>query len=137
MDGLGMRLEVELFDCDVTILNDPGRIEDIARRITRALGAQVRKLVTEHFDPPAISCVAIISLSDLAIHSWPECSFATVHVFSCVWDVPTEHIIQLLQALFGTQQVISRELVLGQGLRSPFFDRIEETGGKAPPSTLQ
>jgi S-adenosylmethionine decarboxylase len=128
-EGLGLRLEIELEECaDEALLDDPVRIEGVVARLVDALGAQLLHIQSHHFNPPAVSCVSIISASDISVHTWPECHFASVHIFTCVCDIPEAAIIHLLETTFQANPARTkcRSLVLGEGLHSPFFDERDQ-----------
>jgi S-adenosylmethionine decarboxylase proenzyme len=127
--GLGLRLEIELEECgDEALLDDPVRIEGVVRKLVEALGAQLLHIQSHHFHPLGVSCVSIMSASDIAVHTWPECRFASVHIFTCVCDILEAAIVRLLETTFQANPARTkcRSLVLGEGLHSPFFDALDQ-----------
>ena len=73
----------EFFGCDDGVLNDRGAIEKIMKAAAEICGATVVQSVFHLFNPHGISGVVLIAESHLAIHTWPEFSYAAVDVFTC------------------------------------------------------
>ncbi|WP_213974543.1 adenosylmethionine decarboxylase [Tepidanaerobacter acetatoxydans] len=83
MKNLGRHILAEIYDCDPTILNSRGLIEEILVKAALEAGAEVREVAFHKFSPQGVSGVVIISESHLTIHTWPELGYAAVDVFTC------------------------------------------------------
>lgn len=83
LKALGRHILAELYGCDAAILNDISQIERFMVDAALAAGAEVREVVFHKFSPQGVSGVVVISESHLAIHTWPELSFAAADVFTC------------------------------------------------------
>lgn len=83
MDHLGRHFLAEYYNCSSEILNDKSRIADIMTKAVEASKATIIKPFFHKFSPQGISGIIVIAESHLAIHTWPEYSFAAVDLFSC------------------------------------------------------
>lgn len=122
---LGYQVCIDLFDCDPSALDAPAEIETAVRALAAGIGATVVEVSTHRFAPQGLSCIAQISASHIAIHTWPENRFAAVDVFSCTRPVDPEALTGLLRDSLGAGEVACTALPRGAGLRSPFFREAE------------
>jgi S-adenosylmethionine decarboxylase proenzyme len=118
---LGYQVCIDLFECDAAALDTPAEIEAAVRALAAGIGASVVAVSTHRFAPQGLSCIAQISASHIAIHTWPENGFAAVDVFSCTTRVDAEALAGILRTAFGARQQSCTEVPRGAGLRSPFF----------------
>ena len=118
---LGYQVCIDLFDCDTAALDMPTAIESAVRALAAGIGASVVEVSTHRFAPQGLSCMARISASHIAIHTWPENGFAAVDVFSCTTRVDVEALAAILRAAFGARQQSCTEVARGVGLPSPYF----------------
>jgi S-adenosylmethionine decarboxylase proenzyme len=118
---LGYQVCIDLFDCDPAALDGPAEIESAVRALAAGIGATVVEVSIHRFAPQGLSCIAQISASHIAIHTWPENRFAAVDVFSCTTRVDSESLTGLLRAALGAGEAACTEVPRGAGLRSPYF----------------
>ena len=83
MKALGSHLIVELYGCDKKILSAVDRVQDIMIAAARAANATIINSIFHHFKPCGVSGVIVIAESHFAIHTWPECGYAAVDMFTC------------------------------------------------------
>ena len=83
MNALGKHLLLELKDCDTEVLNDLSFIKTMLPDAAREAGAMVLGESFHQFNPQGVSGVVIIAESHLFIHTWPECGYAAVDIFTC------------------------------------------------------
>jgi len=83
LNALGRHILAELYGCNSAILNDVAKVESVMVDAALEAGAEVREAVFHKFSPQGVSGVVVISESHLAIHTWPELSYAAVDVFTC------------------------------------------------------
>ena len=83
MNSLGRHLLAEFYDCQADVLNSPARIEALMNEAARLSGATVVQSVFHMFSPHGVSGVVVVEESHLAVHTWPEHSYAAVDYFSC------------------------------------------------------
>jgi S-adenosylmethionine decarboxylase len=83
LNALGKHLLLELKDCDTEVLNDLSFIKTMLPDAAREAGAMVLGESFHQFNPQGVSGVVIIAESHLFIHTWPECGYAAVDIFTC------------------------------------------------------
>ncbi len=96
MNALGKHLLLELKDCDREVLNDLGFLKSILPAAARAAGATILGESFHQFKPHGVSGVVILAESHLFIHTWPECGYAAVDIFTCGDTVKPEKAAQIL-----------------------------------------
>lgn len=87
---MAMQLLVDLYGCDSVLLDDEARVRDTAHEAVRSLGADIVEECVHKFQPIGVSYIAVITTSHISIHTWPECGYAAVDVFSCAERVPAQ-----------------------------------------------
>ena len=83
MNALGKHLLLELKDCDREVLNDLSFLKGILLAAASEAGATVLGESFHQFSPYGVSGAVIIAESHLFIHTWPECGYAAVDIFTC------------------------------------------------------
>jgi S-adenosylmethionine decarboxylase len=83
LNALGKHLMLELKDCDREVLNDLSFLQSILSAAASEAGATVLGNSFHQFEPQGVSGVVIIAESHLFIHTWPECGYAAVDIFTC------------------------------------------------------
>ncbi len=83
MNALGKHLLLELKDCDREVLNDLSFLQSILPEAASEAGATVLGKSFHQFEPQGVSGVVIIAESHLFIHTWPECGYAAIDIFTC------------------------------------------------------
>ncbi|GAC1445653.1 MAG: adenosylmethionine decarboxylase [Chloroflexota bacterium] len=113
---LGQQLLVDLFECDPGMIDSRDAIESAVHQLAGLIDAYVMDINTTVFSPQGISCVAQISASHIAVHTWPESRFAAVDVFSCQPGIDTGIVVSRIKELFGTTNARLSEISRGEGL---------------------
>ena len=90
MDALGHHLLIELYGCDVEILNDCEKIEKIMNTAALLANAHIVGNIFHQFNPHGISGVVIIAESHFSIHTWPEYGYAAIDIFTCGNEMRTD-----------------------------------------------
>lgn len=112
---LGNHLLVELYNCDVALLNDPQKIESFMKEAAEASGATIVSVHTNLFNPHGVSGVVIIAESHITIHTWPEYGYAAVDAFTCGDSVDTMKVAEVFGERLGAKstevQIFKRGLV--------------------------
>ncbi|MFC1977327.1 adenosylmethionine decarboxylase [Chloroflexota bacterium] len=103
MNALGKHLLLELKDCDREVLNDLGFLKGILLTAASEAGATILGESFHQFEPHGVSGVVIIAESHLFIHTWPECGYAAVDIFTCGDSVQPEKAAQILISKIGAK----------------------------------
>jgi len=103
LNALGKHLLLELKDCDREVLNDLSFLKDMLQTAASEAGAIVLGESFHQFSPHGVSGVVIIAESHLFIHTWPECGYAAVDIFTCGNSVQPEKAAQKLIRELGAK----------------------------------
>lgn len=112
MNSLGRHLLAEFYDCETGALNDPGQIERLMNEAARLSGATVVRSVFHAFSPHGVSGVVVVEESHLAVHTWPEHSYAAVDYFSC-GEVDCDAAVRYLAEHLAAGRVETNEVPRG------------------------
>ena len=96
MYALGRHLLLELKNCNKEVLNDLDFLRDCLHRAALQCGATIVGESFHQFSPRGVSGIINIAESHIAIHTWPEYSYAAVDVFTCGNSVNPEEIANLI-----------------------------------------
>ncbi len=108
------QLVIDMYGCDKTILNSREQITLIAHQAIQAIGATIVEECVHSFSPIGITYFAVITSSHFSIHTWPECGYAAVDIFSCTQEVP-QNICEMLKSSLHTQNVQIRTITRNIG----------------------
>ena len=114
MEALGRHILVDFHDCSPALLDDAQYLASAMDRAARAAGARVLNSTFHRFSPCGVTGVLAIQESHLAIHTWPERSFAAVDLFTCGEQVDPWQACQLLKEALGARRGLAVELWRGQ-----------------------
>ncbi len=103
MNALGKHLLLELKDCDGEVLNDLSFLKGVLLVAAREIGATILGESFHQFSPHGVSGVVIIAESHLFIHTWPECGYAAVDIFTCGDSVQPGKAAQILISKLGAK----------------------------------
>jgi len=111
--ALGRHLLLELFDCDVEVLNSLEAVKTALVEAARRSRATIVDVVFHEFNPFGISGVVVVAESHLSIHTWPEHRYAAVDIFSCGAMLQPEKAAAYLVEQFGAERTSVVELRRG------------------------
>jgi len=103
LNALGKHLLLELKDCDKEVLNDLSFLKGVLLAAAGEAGATVLGESFHQFNPHGVSGVVIIAESHLFIHTWPECDFAAVDIFTCGDSVQPERAAEMIIRKLGAK----------------------------------
>lgn len=83
MPVLGTQTVIDLYGCSSAALNDLDSIREVMLEAARRAGATIVDDRFHYFSPHGVSGFVILAESHLAIHTWPECGYAAVDLFTC------------------------------------------------------
>lgn len=97
----GRHVYGELYECNPDFLTSIEYLMNIVKEAVNKGGFTLFDLKAWKIDP-GVSIVGIILESHIAIHTWPEYSFATVDVYTCGYKgdpfIAFLHIVEKLEA---------------------------------------
>ncbi|MFC1939950.1 adenosylmethionine decarboxylase [Chloroflexota bacterium] len=113
MNALGKHLLLELKDCDREVLNNLSFLKSVLPAAASEAGATVLGESFHQFNPHGVSGVVIIAESHLFIHTWPECGYAAVDIFTCGDSVHPDKAAQKIIRELGAKSHSVLELQRG------------------------
>lgn len=107
MEGLGLHILMEFYDCSPTVLDDEKRLEELMLGAAEKASATIIKSVFHKFSPQGVTGVIVVAESHLAIHTWPENQYAAVDFFTCNDKMDHEKAqLHLKNGLLSNREVI-------------------------------
>jgi S-adenosylmethionine decarboxylase len=113
MKALGRHLLIELYGCDVAMLDDIAGIEEHMRTAARKANSTVVNSTFHRFNPYGVSGVVVIAESHLSIHTWPEYGYAAVDIFTCGDSVDPWKAFEYLKDVMKSERESVLELQRG------------------------
>ncbi|MCK5824965.1 MAG: adenosylmethionine decarboxylase [Ichthyobacteriaceae bacterium] len=83
MQSLGEHILIELYGCDINLIDDTEKLESVMLESAKIANATVVKSVFHKFAPQGVTGVIVVEESHFAIHTWPEHGYAAVDLFTC------------------------------------------------------
>jgi S-adenosylmethionine decarboxylase len=113
MQMAGTHLMVEMSGCDPAVLGDAARVREALMVAAQASRAHVLEVFMHQFQPTGVSGIVALEESHLSVHTWPECAYAAVDIYTCGdHTMPHQAAAVLAQAL-GAQDTHLREVCRG------------------------
>ena len=106
----------DLYECASAELDNIDWVGATMTEAARIAGATIVDVVFHKFSPWGISGVVVISESHLAIHIWPEQSYAAVDVFTCGNSVDLDRAVRHLVEAFKAGRSNSHRIVRGKDI---------------------
>jgi S-adenosylmethionine decarboxylase len=122
LETAGTHFVVEYSGCDRGILDDEAAVEALLVKAAESTGATIVARVFHRFRPSGVTGCVMLADSHLTIHTWPECGYASVDLYtSRVWD-PHRANAMLEEGLRAEDSQI---LVVDRGLPGPEKMRVQ------------
>ena len=112
MKTLGRHLIAEYYGCDTNILNDMDIVRDAMLAAADVVGATVMGESFHKFTPQGVSGTVVIAESHLSIHTWPECGYTAMDIFTCGGLDPRPG-FELVAERLGAQSSRMHEILRG------------------------
>lgn len=117
MKQLGQHIILELFNCRKKELDDLRGVEKAMLKAAEAAKVHPVGKLFHKFAPQGVSGVVVIKESHLSIHTWPECHYAAVDIFTCGKNLQPEEAIKFLKRYFNSKKISVLEIGRGAFLR--------------------
>lgn len=109
--ALGRHLIIEMFEADN--LNDARVLETALKETVEAIDGTLLDCRVVEFPIHGVTGVAIISESHVAVHTWPEYSYAAVDIFTCNMEVDMQPGIDVMKKHFTPGRIEVKEIERG------------------------
>ncbi len=135
MNALGRHLLLELFDCDLDVINNLESVKSALVEAAKRAQATIVGVIFHEFNPFGISGVVVIAESHISIHTWPEYRYAAVDIFSCGNILQPEVAAKYLAESLGAERVSIVEMQRGLFLSADAKRVVQETERRIPFAT--
>lgn len=112
MRTIGRHILVDLCGCAPGLLDDLEGMRRELRRVADIIGAVVMGETFHRFSPQGVSGVLAIAESHISVHTWPECGYVAIDVYTCGLLDPWPGVRHLGVAL-GATEYRTQEIVRG------------------------
>ena len=103
-------LLLERYKCDREKLNDESFLRCILNRAAKLANARVLNLIINKFEPQGVTALALLAVSHISIHTWPESNYSAVDIFTCgqnmMPELSSQYLIESLMAKEHSLRVI-------------------------------
>jgi spermidine synthase len=114
MKSLGRHIIAELYNCEISRINDVTFVEKSMLKAADKAGATVINSTFHHFSPFGVSGVIVIQESHFSIHCWPEFGYASIDIYTCGDTVDPWIAYEYLKSEFRASEGSTMELNRGQ-----------------------
>jgi len=83
LQALGTHYFAELYGCPVNLLDDEAFVKNALKEAVDHGLASLLTEVSHHFTPQGVTALGLLAESHISIHTWPECGYVAVDVFTC------------------------------------------------------
>ena len=80
---IGTHLIIDLYDCKCDFLDNPNKIQQILTETAQISNTTTLNIYVHKFKPYGVSGYVLISESHISIHTWPECNYASLDIYTC------------------------------------------------------
>ncbi len=119
METTGTHCIVELYDCPAELLDDEKFVTAALRDSVKRGMATLLGDISHKFTPQGVTALGLIAESHVAIHTWPECGYAALDVFTCGDRASArkacEYLIRAFQASRHSMKILSRGMDIHGG----------------------
>jgi len=95
---------LELYGCPSNLLNDLSFVRDAVRQASQQGLSTLLDMSSHQFHPQGVTVVGLLAESHISIHTWPECGYAAVDVFTCGESADPQRACQYLVERFRARQ---------------------------------
>ncbi|MGB0975351.1 MAG: adenosylmethionine decarboxylase [Prolixibacteraceae bacterium] len=106
----GRHLILDLYDCDLELLNDYESLEEWLKTALLMAEATILRIIGEQFEPQGVTLLALLAESHASIHTWPEIGYAAIDLYTCGDTTKTEKAAEFLKEKLKAKRVEEKEI---------------------------
>ena len=110
---VGTHCILELHGCSPDLLNDVLFVRDAVEQASKQSLSTLLNLTSHQFHPQGVTAVGLLAESHLSIHTWPECGYAGIDIFTCGEAAKPQQACDYLVKRFGARRHSLRILPRG------------------------
>jgi S-adenosylmethionine decarboxylase len=96
------------------VINDPQKIRRILFAAAKAANNTPLRSAVYKFPVQGVTGVILLAESHIALHTWPECNYMAVDIFTCGDKTQPSKALEYLKKVFAPRNVIVREIKRGR-----------------------
>lgn len=127
----GTHLVCELSRCNPETLGSVNAVKHALESAAAAANATALNGYFHQFSPSGISGVLCLAESHISVHTWPECNYAAVDIYTCGDSTVPHRAISILSAAFEAKEIQIREISRGIAGENNTFGS-EDVSHKSP-----
>jgi S-adenosylmethionine decarboxylase len=108
---MAVHIIAEFIGVDPTLIKKARSMKKVLDRIVKVSGLNAISSCYHQFKPFGVSCVYLLKESHLSVHTWPECGYMALDIFSCGKKEKTLKAFELLKKEFSPKKVKKRILI--------------------------
>jgi S-adenosylmethionine decarboxylase len=112
---LGTHCILELYGCSPDLLNDVLFVREAVEEASQQGLSTLLELTSHQFYPQGVTAVGLLAESHLSVHTWPECGYAAVDIFTCGEDARPRRACEYLIKRFAAREHSLLTLPRGAG----------------------
>jgi S-adenosylmethionine decarboxylase proenzyme len=94
-------------------IEDPEAVEQLLYAAAKKANNTPIKAVVHKFSPHGVTGVILLAESHIAIHTWPECNYVAVDIFTCGRSTQPYKALEYLKEQFRAREVNVQEIKEG------------------------
>ena len=106
----GRHLILDLYDCDLEILNDYEGLEALLTTALQMANTTILRIFGHKFEPQGVTLLALLSESHASIHTWPQVGYAAIDLYTCGDTTQTNKAAEFLKVKLKANQVEQKEI---------------------------
>jgi S-adenosylmethionine decarboxylase len=122
LGALGYNIFADMYGCDASILNDVEYLRAVMKEAARKGNMSVVRTIFHRYEPHGVTGVVIVKESHLAIHTWPEYSFASVDIFLCGTNSNPYEALKYIELKLRPKKVYTNSMERGMAIE---YERIK------------
>ena len=101
----GSHFIVELINCSPDRLRKVRDVKQIIEQVVRKSGSTMVGTSFHQFQPEGVTGLILIKWSHVAIHTWPEESYAAADIFTCGQEMDPYIAVEVMKEKFEAKEV--------------------------------
>lgn len=111
--ALGTEIIIEFYECDCDFMSDADEHRKMFKNATESGNLNIVNECYHQFSPIGLTACAILSESNLNVHTYPEYYYVAINLFYCGKDVTPENCIQVMFDFYKPERIEIKSFARG------------------------
>ncbi|MEM4611851.1 MAG: adenosylmethionine decarboxylase [Candidatus Nitrosocaldus sp.] len=121
MGALGYNIFADMYGCD-NVLDDVEYLRGVMKEAAIKGNMSIVRTIFHRYETHGVTGVVIVKESHLAIHTWPEYSFASVDIFLCGTKSNPYEALRYIELKLRPKKVYTHSIERGMAIE---YERIK------------